>query len=61
MAKKKLQPRMRHHIDIDFYSMEFYVVARGKAEARKKARKMIARKILSHIHSFYVEKGEKIY
>jgi hypothetical protein len=42
-------------IDIDFLSMELTVKAKSKAEARKKAKAMIARKIKSHINHMFVD------
>jgi hypothetical protein len=51
MAKENKE----YGIDVDFYSMEFTVKAKSKAEARKKAKAMLARKIRSHINNMYVD------
>jgi len=44
-----------YQIDIDFYSMEFRVRAKTKAEARKKAKSMVARKARGHINHLYID------
>jgi len=51
MAKKT----KTYLIDIDFYSMEFRVKAKSKAEARKKAKAMVPRKAKSHINHLYID------
>jgi hypothetical protein len=44
-------------IDIDFYSMEFRVKAKNKADARKKAKKMVKAKARSHINHLYIDEA----
>lgn len=50
-----------YSVDIDFYSMEITVKAKTKGEARRKAKKMIQRKINSHINHMYIEREDDEY
>ena len=47
-----------YQIDVDFYSMEFTVKAKNKAEARKKAKKKVRAKAVTHINHIYIDSDE---
>ncbi len=54
--KKKPAVNIPFSLDVDFYSMELKVMAKSAAEAKKKGKALIVRKILRHINNIYVEK-----